>query len=426
MEPPQESSYLRLLIVLLATATFFEGYDSAVNAIVLRDLARDFGIDVTETSRLTGPLIAIGLGAFGALFITALGDRFGRKPLLIGTTLMYALFTGLTATAQSLTVFIIYQFLARTFLIAEYATAITMVTEEFPAQRRGRALGTLTAFGAFGLPVVAVVHLLVRETALGWRAVYLVGLLPLLITALLRTKLRETKRWSAARATGAKIPRTPIAEILKGPHRRELLTVGTVFFLVHFALLGGATWWPLFAKEQRHFSDSAITWLLATAYPLGVSGFYVAGRLQDRIGRKRTGTLFLLAGLIFGLATFRMPTPATMFPVMVFAVFFGFGIAPVLGAISSELFPTEIRATAVAFARSILGTLGAIAGPVVVGLLADRRLTGSLPEPPLVGPLVGNLAGAVTIAALAYIPAIFVVRKLPETAGKELETISPG
>ncbi|MEO7804026.1 MAG: MFS transporter [Actinomycetota bacterium] len=424
MEAQQESSYLRRLIILLATATFFEGYDSAVNAIVLRDLARDFGIDVTETTRLTGPLIAIGLGSFGAIFITALGDRFGRKPLLIGTTLMYALFTGLTATAQNLTVFIVFQFFARAFLIAEYATAITMVTEEFPAQRRGRALGTLTAFGAFGLPVVAIVHLLVRNTALGWRAVYLVGLLPLVVTAFLRTKLRETKRYVAAKEAGVKLAHTPASKVLRGPHRRELFTVGAVFFLVHFALLGGATWWPLFAKEQRHFSESTITWLLATAYPLGVSGFFVAGRLQDRIGRRRTGTLFMSAGLVFGVATFHVPTPATMFPVMVLAVFFGFGIAPVLGAISSELFPTEIRATAVAFARSVLGTLGAIAGPVMVGLLADRRMTGRLPDLPLIGPVVGNLAGAVTLAALAYIPAIFVLRKLPETAGKELEVIS--
>ncbi|MGH2773670.1 MAG: MFS transporter, partial [Actinomycetota bacterium] len=163
----RDPKYLKLLFVLLGTATFFEGYDAAINAVVLTDLAEAFQVDLERTGRLTGPIIAVGLGAFGALPISAIGDRIGRRPLLIATTFIYALFTGLTASAQTLGQFIVFQFLARTFLIAEYATAITIMTEEFPAAHRGRAMGTLTALGAFGVPTVAIFNYVLNDTALG-------------------------------------------------------------------------------------------------------------------------------------------------------------------------------------------------------------------------------------------------------------------
>ncbi|MCA1838873.1 MAG: MFS transporter [Actinobacteria bacterium] len=416
----RDRSYLRLLLVLLGTATFFEGYDSAINAVVLRDLAQSFHINTLETTNLTAPIVGIGFGAFGALFVTRLGDRWGRRPLLIATTLIYALFTGLTATAQNMGQFVIFQFFARTFLIAEYVTAITMVSEEFPAERRGRAIGTLTAVGAFGLPIVAVSHLLLRNTSLGWRWLYLIGLLPLLVTAALRTRLKETARWQRSRELIGNGKRTPFASVLSGPYRHSLLMVSALMFFTHFALFGAATWWPFFARQERHLSESTITLLLSIAYPLGVFGYLTSGWLQDKIGRRKTGTLFLLAGLVFGIATFQVVSTGALFPIMTLAVFFGFGVSPVIGAFATELFPTEVRATAVAFSRSIFGTLGAILGPLTAGILGDQR-TGTA----LSGiPFVGHLSGSVTVVALMYLPAVAILRRLPETAGRELESIT--
>lgn len=405
--------------MLLGTATFFEGYDSGINAVVLRDLAETFDVSLSETGRLSGPISVVGMGAFGAMAVTTLGDRFGRKPLMIFTTLMYALFTGLTATSETLAMFVVYQFLARTFLIAEYATAITMVAEEFPPDRRGRAMGLLAALGALGLPVVAVLHLLVNDTALGWRWLYLIGLIPLLVVALLRTKLRETQRWLQARR-GEGGPKQRMREALRLADRTVLRRVSALYFLSHFALLGAATWWPYYAQVERGFSDASRTLLLAGGYPLGVVGSLAAGRLQDRFGRRQTGVLFLVGAMVFTIAVFQMDGPKEMFPALALAVFFGLGVAPVLNAVASELFPTGIRATAVAFARSVFGTLGGIAGPLVVGQLADRRLAEAFSSIPV----LGNLGNTVSVAALIYLPAALMLFRLPETAGLELESIS--
>lgn len=407
----REASYLRLLLVLLGTTTFFEGYDAAISAIVLPDLARSFG---ANTAALGTAIFVVGLGAFGALFITALGDRVGRRPLLIATTLLYAVFTGLTATAQTVIAFAAFQFLARMFLISELATAITIIAEEFPAERRGRAIGILTALGALGLVAVALLYLFVKETALGWRALYLIGLLPLLIVAVLRTKLRESRRWLDARQLGERLQRIRFRTVLSSDYRPQLLQVSLVFFFTHLAVLGASTWWTWFARNERGFDQGTVTMFLTIAYLLGISGYLVAGRLQDRIGRKPTGTIFLVAGMVFGIAMFQVQGRVAMFAAMALAVFFGLGVTPVLSAQASELFPTEIRATSVAFARSLFGTLGAIFGPLIVGVLADDRY----------GP-IGNVGDSVSLLVLLFIPAALILQLLPETAGRELESIAP-
>ncbi|MGH2810882.1 MAG: MFS transporter, partial [Actinomycetota bacterium] len=394
-------------------------YDAAINAVVLTDLAEAFQVDLERTGRLTGPIIAVGLGAFGALPISAIGDRIGRRPLLIATTFIYALFTGLTASAQTLGQFIVFQFLARTFLIAEYATAITIMTEEFPAAHRGRAMGTLTALGAFGVPTVAIFNYVLNDTALGWRSLYLIGLLPLMLVGVLRLKLKETHRWLEAKAAGVNVKRIAFSGLMKIADRAVLFRVCALYFLTHFGLLAASYWWPYYAQHQRKFSEEAFTILLVGAYPLGVTGYFVAGRLQDRYGRRLTGSSFLCGGIFFSALVFQMSSPVAMFPALALAVFFGLGANPVLNAVVAELFHTEIRATAVALARSIFGTLGSIAGPIAVGILADAGMERKFPG----WPVLGDLGDSVTLATLVLLPAAALFLRLPETAGRELETI---
>lgn len=109
-----------------------------------------------------------------------------------------------------------------------------------------------------------------------------------------------------------------------------------------------------------------------------------------------------------------------MFPMLVLAVFFGFGINPILAAVAAELFPTSVRATAVAFVRSVFGTIGGIAGPVAVGILSAAKYAERFPSVPL----LGEMGDVVALVALMNIPAAVVLWQLPETAGMELEAIT--
>jgi MFS family permease len=407
--PPADRSYLRLLMVLLGTATFFEGYDTGIAAVVIPDLARDFHV---PNDLLGSPVSIVNLGALFALFVIAVGDRVGRRPLLIATTLLYALFTGLTAAAHSVATFTAIQFLARMFLVSELAVAITIATEEFPADRRGRIIGSLSLLGAFGLIAVVVAYRFVAHTSLGWRGLYLLGAIPLVAAAPLRTRLRESRRWLEAKARGERLRRTPVRLVLAGAYRQRLLVVSGMLFCFNFAVLSGAAYWTLFARNERGLPANTANAFLAAAVVIGLPGYVLAGRLQDRWGRRRTWTLFMLAGTAFGIAAFQVHGRGPMLAALAGAVFFGLGGTPVINAVSSELFATEIRATALAIARSFFGTLGASAGLFLVPRLASQQ------------GLIGSYGNALALAGLALIPAAVLLNRLPETAGRELEDLA--
>lgn len=396
-------------MVLLGTATFFEGYDTGIAAIIIPDLANSFHATTATIGRAAS---VVNLGALVALVVIAAGDRFGRRPLLITTTLAYALFTGLTAAAGSLVVFAVIQFFARVFLVAELAIAITIATEEFPVERRGRFLGSLSALGAVGLIAVAVLYRFVSHSPLGWRWLYVIGTVPLLAVAPLRLKLRESRRFLEARARGLRLRRASARELVAGPYRSRLLLVSAVLFLYNFATISGSAYWTYFARHERHLTANRANAFLALAVVLGIPGYLLAGRLQDRWGRRRTGALFLAVGMAAGIAAFEVQGQALMLATLALAVFFGLGATSVMNALSSELFPTAQRATSIAVARSVSGTAGASLGLLAVGLVSAGA------------GLIGTVSNSVAIAALALLPAIVLVWRLPETAGRELEEIA--
>src|SRR3954452_5468787 len=182
--------YLRLLLILLISATFFEGYDSSILALLLPNIQNTFH---ASEAVLGITRIPIELGLFVAFFVTRLSDRRGRRPLLLWSVAGYTIFTAATALSWDIWSFAFFQFGSGIFLGAEYAIGITMIVEEYPAPRRGRGLGTLLKFNPLG--TIAVGILLganVQDGPLEWRTFYLVGLVPLLVLAFFRRRLRET------------------------------------------------------------------------------------------------------------------------------------------------------------------------------------------------------------------------------------------
>src|SRR6185503_19135240 len=186
--------YQRRLFVLLSVANFFEGYDFLAFGQILPNLRVEMGLTEAQGGLL---LTVISIGTVAAYGVVRLADRYGRRLIMMVTILGYALFTGLTGLAQGPWDFAAYQLLGRVFLIAEWALAMVYAAEEFPAEKRGLAIGMLQAWSAFGSIVCAGVVPMLLKTAYGWRSVYFVGLLPLLLLAYARRGLKETARFSA-------------------------------------------------------------------------------------------------------------------------------------------------------------------------------------------------------------------------------------
>jgi MFS transporter, putative metabolite:H+ symporter len=405
--------YLRTLLVLLVSATFFEGYDSSVLALLLSDIQGTFAVPESTLGLARG---LIEVGTVMAFFFTRLGDRWGRRPLLLWSVVGYTVFTALTAISWDIWSFTVFQLVARIFLGAEYAAAVTMVVEEFPAQRRGRALGTLLACAALG--VIAIGILLqfgVQDGPLEWRTLYLIGLLPLLLLSVFRRRIRETRRFTAERARYGPglAPKVSFWEPWRRNNRRMLVVVGIIHLGRSLPLVASTSWWAFFAERERGFTSAKVGFYIIFAYGLGVIGYVVCGRLMERIGRRPTATLYFAMGFFWAVVLFQVRNDAASFVALILAVFFGLGVAPVMGAFASELFPTDVRAQSAAWVRNIFEIAGYVLGPFLVGYLGDHR-TGA----------IGSIGDSVSLLMLLWLPGIYlVVRYIPETKGMELEEI---
>lgn len=421
VHPPdleRSPKYLKMLLVLLVSATFFEGYDNSILSLLLGDIQNTFQVPESTLGWARG---VIELGTAAAFFFTRLGDYLGRRKLLLWSVVGYTVFTALTAFSWDIWSFTAFQLLARVFLGAEYAAAVTMVVEEFPAQRRGRALGTLLACAALGVIVIGVLlQLGVQDGPLEWRTLYLIGLFPLFLLSIFRRRIKETRRFieeqqrQADDGAGGVIKRPSMWESWRPSNRRMLLAVGFIHFARSLPLIGSTAWWAFYAERERGFTSAEIGFYIIFAYGLGVVGYVVCGRLMERIGRRPTATLYFLMGAFWAVVLFQVESKTLAFPALILAVFFGLGAAPVLGAFASELFPTDVRAQSAAWVRNIFEIGGYVFGPVLVGVLGDHT-TGA----------VGSIGDSVSLLMVLWLPGIFVVwRYLPETRGMELEDIT--
>lgn len=405
--------YLRMLLVLLVSATFFEGYDSSILALLLSDIQNTFGVPESTLGLARG---FIEVGAVAAFFFTRLGDRFGRRPLLLWSIVGYTIFTALTAFSWDIWSFTFFQFSARIFLGAEYACAVTMIVEEFPAQRRGRALGTLLACAALGVIVIGLMlQIGVQEGPLEWRTLYLVGLAPLLLLSFFRRRIRETRRFEEQRERdiGGATRWEKFWEPWQAPYRRMLVVVGMIHLGRSLPLIASTSWWAWYAERERGFTSAEVGFYIVFAYGLGVLGFVVCGRLMESIGRRPTAIIYFIMGAFWAVVLFQVDSKTVAFPALILAVFFGLGVAPVMGAFATELFPTHIRSQSAAWVRNIFEIAGFVGGPLIVGVLGDHA-TGA----------IGSVGDTVSLMMLLWLPGVYLVwRYIPETKGRELEQI---
>jgi MFS family permease len=411
-ELPRDDRYLRLLLLLLVSAAFFEGYDSSILALLLPNIQSTFGVS-EATLGLTR--IPIELGLFVAFFVARLSDRFGRRPMLLWSVVGYTVFTALTAISWDIWSFTFFQFATRVFLGSEYAIGVTMIVEEFPAHRRARALGVMMTFMAFG--TIATGLLLaagLQDTSLDWRAFYLVGLLPLLLLSVLRHRLRETRRFIEVQEGRLEAePRQSMLVPWRPRFRRNLVLVGMIHMFRSVPLFGATAWWAFYAERERGFTDDQVAFYIICAYGLGCLGYYLCGRSMERFGRRPTGLVYGIGATIWMTVLFQTTSQTLTFVALLLGVFFGLGMAPVMGAVATELFPTEVRGQSMAWVRNVFEIAGYVFGPAVVGILGDHR-SGA----------IGNVGDTVTALTLLMLPGLWLVwRYLPETKGRELEEI---
>ncbi|MEO7329414.1 MAG: MFS transporter [Minicystis sp.] len=392
--------YQRKLFVFLSVATLFEGYDFMALSQILPQIQREMHLDETEIGAM---VMLINLGTVMAFALVRLADRWGRKRLLTLTIAGYTVSTFVSGFAPNLAFFAAFQFLARMFLIAEWATSMVYAAEEFPPERRGMVIGVIQACSSLGAIVCAGVVPLLLRTAYGWRSVYFVGILPLIVLMIARRDLRESTRFT--REGGPREKRS-FFHIWTTGHRKRLAQLALIWALTYLSVNNAVLFWKQFAVDERGLSDGQVGLAITIAAVGSMPLVFSAGKLLDVIGRKRGAAVIFLLGTggILGCYSLHGFWPLTA--CLVLGIFGASAVLPVLNAFTAELFPTSLRADAFAWSNNLLGRSTYVLSPLLIGWAAKRIHWGPAMQLTTIGPLI----------ALVLILAL-----LPETKSKELD-----
>lgn len=408
--PPALTSRQWRVLGLLATAGLFDQYDLYLFSLALKQIQAGLAIPEEQIGYL-GSIVR--LGALPAFAIAFTADRIGRRRVLLGTIVGYTLLTGLTALAPNLETFVALQFLARSFAVAELLLAVVVVAEEFGPGVRGWGIGALAALQACGAGLAALLFALVGGVEGAWRGLYLVGLVPLGLVTWLRRTLPETAHFEAhaarQRARGTPVAwLTPLRDLLRAYPGRFAATAAIVF-LGNITGAAAGFFGPKYMQDAHGWSPRAAGLMVFLGGALAIVGNTAAGRLSDAIGRKRVAIAFCLCDALLTIA-FYNGGGWWLVPIWIGMVFASMGGGVTLSALASEMFPTSYRSTA-AGARAVLATAGA-----TLGLAAESALYGP----------VGSHWTAITILVSFYLAApLLIGLTFPETAGRELDEISP-
>jgi MFS family permease len=411
------TSYQWLILAIASAGWVFDVYEGQIFNITRNQLLADVlhvAGDDPAIKRFGDIFLGIFLlgGTAGGLIFGSMADRWGRKPTMAITILMYSLFSGLTFFAESL-----WQVGALRFLVAmgvggEWAVAASLVAEVFPAKARAHASGIFHATSVLGTWAATFAGLAVGAQ---WRYAYLLGVLPALLVAWVMASVKEPASWKRAgqriRSEGRQMG--SLRELLTNPRWARRALLGMLL-----AAVGLGSFWavtvagqdlardmlvrtgapPAEAAERAKF---AFGYIQTTGGGLGLLAF---GPLCVRLGRKRAFTWMLLgACLIVPITCY---APRSYSQLLFLLPIFGFltlGMHAGFAIYFPELFPTHLRATGAGFCFNVGRTLAATM------LFFSGWLKAQI-----------ELRLAITLLGILFLLGLVVINFLPETKDQPL------
>ena len=397
------------LVGVVALASLFDNYDQSMLTSAFKQIREGFDLSQAEAATSFG---WIRLGAIPAILVLPLADRLGRRIVILVGIVGMSIGTLLSGFAPNIDAFVAMQTITRTFIVASTATAVVIIAEELPAANRGWGIGILGAVGAFGYGLGAILYAFIEYLPYGWRAMYMVGGIPLLLMPRFIRGIPETIRFQEERAErlAGRRPESgwisPLVDLVREYPGRILAVASMALFFAAgsspaFGLLSD------FVQTTHAWTPASFSLMSLVAGTFGIVGNSAMGWAADRWGRRPVAAvgfgLFPLAAiaLYFGPET-------TVALVWVPFVFLLTGGNVLMKIIVTELFPTSSRNTAMGWG-TLMETMGAAAGYWLVG---GFTAVGASIAPAAVG-----------VSALTLI-AVVVMVFIPETAGRELEETS--
>jgi MFS family permease len=390
-------------LVAAALGWMLDAFDVMIYALLLASIVKDLGL-TQQTAGAIGSAMLLAAAA-GGLAFGVVADRFGRTRALIASVLIYSVFTALCGFATSATQLAIFRILLGIGMGGEWASGAALVSETWPDAHRGKALGLMQSAWAIGYGLAALVTLIVLPRW-GWRAVFFVGVLPALLTIWVRRYVKEPDIWLNAR--GQQRPHGSLAQVFRGGRAGVTIAVTSMNACTLFAWWGFNLWLPGFlsfpaASGGVGLSAEKMSWFII-AMQVGMwFGYVTFGYISDAIGRKRAYVSYLLAAAVLIAIYTSVREPIVLLMLGPLVAFSATGYFSGFGAVTAEIYPTDIRATAQGFTYN-LGRIASAAAPWTVGTLAQTR----------------GFDVALSTTSVALVMAAILWIWIPETRGRKL------
>jgi MFS family permease len=393
----------RRALIAATLGWMLDAFDVTLFAMTLPAMRASLGLSATAAGILGS--VTLVAGAAGGLVFGWIADRFGRTRALMLSVVLYSVFTAACGLAQDFWQLLVFRVFLGFGMGGEWASGAALVSESWATEHRGKALGLMQSGWAVGYAAAAIVNGLVQP-AYGWRAVFFVGILPAFLTIWIRRRVEEPPIW---RERGVK---TTATSGIRSLFEQSLapLTVALTFMnaCTLFAWWGFYLWLPSYLVQPVAQGGIGLQLLSSSGFILVMQagmwvGYVTFGFVSDALGRKPTYVAYLIMAATL-LTIFLSTKNATLLLALgPFVAFFATGYFSGFGAVTAEIYPTAIRATAQGFTYNI-GRLVSALAPFTVGSLAQTHGFGTA---------LSLSSGAFVLAALTWI-------WIPETRGRNL------
>jgi MFS family permease len=392
----------------------FDFYDLILFTFLLIPIGKELGLSNVELSYVLGSSLAAT--ALGGVIFGILSDRFGRKSVLQWTILTYSVGTFFSGFSANIEMLLLFRIVTGLGVGGEWATGQTYVGETFPAHVRGRYGAVMQTGAPFGIVLASLVGGFLAPS-IGWKACFFVSILPALLVVYIRRRLPESdvwlerKRLASVGSREAKVSLKALfgkfASLFTPAYRGLFLQCLVLAIFDMSAYWFTYSWLPGYLHQQREFSlvKSAL-WMLVTQAG-GVLGYLSFGYVADRFGRRPAYSVYSVI-MALGLVMITLLWESiVIYPAIIlscmFLVGFGTGMFSGYGPLFAELFPTDIRNTAMGSAFNLARGIQFFT-PVIIAAIADQY----------------GLGGGISLAALFALLTGAWIWTFPETKGRKI------
>src|SRR5512141_27954 len=366
-----------------------DAFDFLLMVFVLRAIAAEVHTDVKAVS--VAVTLTLAMRPFGALVFGMLADRYGRRPVLMADILLFSVFELASAFAPSLVTLLVLRAAFGFAMGGEGGLGASLTMETIPTKARGAVSGVRQAGYPSGFLLASIVYGLLFDYV-GWRGMFMVGVIPALLVVFIRRNVEESPAWQRMRTR----PKKPLGAFIR-EHWMLFVYVVVLMTAFNFFSHGTQDLYPTFLQEQRGLDTQTVSTIVVIANIGAIIGALSIGPLCQRIGRRRAiimAALFMLPLIpLWAFSTSVVLLALAAFLVQ-FCVQGAWGVIPVH---LNELSPDQVRATFPAFTYQ-LGNLLASANATIQAGFAESH-GGNYA---LALAVVGGIA-ALSVAALTFV-----------------------